>query len=107
MKTHILIRKYAGQLAFYLISPKFIKYHDLFNKTCNPQLTVENVPIASSSCEKLLGIKIDQKLSFEPHFESPCKNLSQKLNALSWMASSLKFEQKTLLLNFFITAQFS
>ena len=51
------------------------------SSSSDTQLTVENVPVASSSCEKLLGIKIDQKLSFEPHVESLCKKTSQKLNA--------------------------
>ena len=56
-------------------------------------------PIASSSGEQLLGIKIDQKLSFEPR-DSICKQGSQKLNALARMASSsLKFKQWKLLLN--------
>ena len=45
------------------------KYHVLLSKTSETQLIVKNVPIASSCCEKLLGIKIDHKLSFEPHVE--------------------------------------
>ena len=53
---------------------------------------MENVPIASSCCEKLLEIKTDQKLSVEPHVEMLCKKASQKLNVLSWMASSLKLK---------------
>ena len=83
------------------------KYHVLLSETSDTQLIVENVPIAISSCEKLLGIKIDQKLSFEPHVDSLCKKASQKLNALARMISSLKFKQRKLLLNAFITAQFS
>ena len=82
------------------------KYHVL-SETSETQLIVKNVPIASSCCEKLLGIKIDHKLSFEPHVESLCKKASQKLNALARMASSLKFKQRKLLLNAFITSQFS
>ena len=54
------------------------KYRVLLSETSETQLIVENVPIASSCCEKLLGIKIDQKLSFEPHVESLCKTASQK-----------------------------
>ena len=49
------------------------KYHVLFGETTETQLIVENVPNASSSCEKLLGIKIDQKRSFESHADSLCK----------------------------------
>ena len=74
------------------------KYHLLLSETSETQLIVKNVPIASS-CEKLLGIKIDHKLSFEPHVESLCKKASQKLNALARMVSSLKFTQRKLLLN--------
>ena len=83
------------------------KYHVLLSKASETQLIVKNVPIASSCCEKLLGIKIDHKLSFEPHVESLCKKASQKLNALARLTSSLKFKQRKLLLNAFITAQFS
>ena len=82
------------------------KYHVFLSKTYETQLIVEDVPIACS-CEKLLGVKIDQKLSFEPHVKSLCKKASQKLNALARMASSLKFKQRKLLLKAFITAHFS
>ena len=81
------------------------KYHVLLSETSETQLIVKNAQIASSSCEKLLGIKIHQKLSFEPHVDSLCKNASQKVNALAWMTSSLKFKQRKLLSNTFITAQ--
>ena len=103
--------------ASYILSKWFIdnylkanpdKYHVLLSETSETQLIVENVPIASSSCEKLLGIKIDQKLSLEPHVDSLCKKASQKLNALTRMTSSFKQrKQRKLLLNAFITAQFS
>ena len=83
------------------------KYHALLSETAETQLIVENVPIASSACEKLLGMRIDQKLSFESYFDSLCKKASQKLNALARMTSSLKFKQRKLLLNAFIAAQFS
>ena len=83
------------------------KYHVLLSETSETQLIVENVPITSSSCEKLLEIKIDHKLSLEPHVELLCKKASQKLDAMAQMTSSLKFKQRKLLLNAFVTAQFS
>ena len=64
------------------LKPNPNKYHVLLSETSGTQSIVENIPIASSSCEKLLGIKIDQKISFEPHAESLCKEANQKINAL-------------------------
>ena len=77
----------------------------LLSETSETQLIVKNVPIVSTSCEKLLGI-IDHNLSFEPHVESLSIKASQKLNALARMVSSVKFKRRKLL-NAFITAQFS
>ena len=45
------------------------KYHVLFSETSKTHLIVKYVPIVSSCCEKLLGIKIDHKLSLKPHVE--------------------------------------
>ena len=60
--------------------------------------------ISNSKCEKLLSILINNKLIFEPHVRSLCKNANQKLNAFARIIYSLKFEQRNLL-NAFITAQ--
>ena len=68
------------------------------------KLIVKNALFASSCCEKILGVKVEHKLSFEPHIESLCQKASQKLKALPRMASSLKFKLRKLLLNVFITA---
>ena len=61
------------------------KYHVLLSEISETQLTVKNVPIASTCCEKLLGNKVDHKLSFEPHVESLFKIKSVK-NSMYWMA---------------------
>ena len=63
--------------------------------------------ISSSKYEKLLGIHIDNKLTFEPHVRSLCKKASQKLNAFARIAFSLKFDQRKILLNTFRTSHFS
>ena len=70
------------------------QYHVLLSGTSETQLIVQNVPITSSCCEKLLRIKIDHKLSLEPHVESLSKKASQKLKAVARMVSSLKFKQR-------------
>ena len=101
------LAKVVSTSQFCLALKTLKSYHVLLAETSETQLIVENVPIASSCCEKLLGIETDHKLSFEPHVESLCKKASQKLNALARLTSSLKFKQRKLLLNAFITAQFS
>ena len=63
--------------------------------------------VSNSKCEKLLGIHIDNKLTFEPYVRSLCKKINQKLNTFARIACSLKFDQRKLLLNAFITSQFS
>ena len=63
--------------------------------------------ISNSKCEKLLGIHIENKLTFEPHIRSLCKKAIRTLNPFARIACSLKFDQRKLLLNAFITSQFS
>ena len=83
------------------------KSHLLTNSTQEIQINIGEIAISNSKCEKLLGIHIDNKLTFEPHIRSLCKKASQKLNAFARIAYSLKFDQRKLLLNAFITSQFS
>ena len=56
--------------------------------------------------QKLLSVRIDNKLTFEPHVRSLCKKASQELNAFSRIACSLKFKQKKTL-NVLITSNIS
>ena len=59
----------------------------------------------SSTCsEKLLGIKIDNKLTFEEHVQGLCKKSSQKVSVV---ASLMRFEQRKRIVNLFITSHFS
>ena len=83
------------------------KSHLLTNSAQEIQINIGEIAISSSKCEKFLGIHIDNKLTFEPHVRSLCKKASQKLNAFARIAYSLTFDQRKLLLNAFITSQFS
>ena len=75
------------------------KYHVLLIETSETQLTVQNVPVASSCCEKLLGIKIDRKLSFEPHVESLCKNSMHGTDGLFFKVQTKKIIIKRIYYN--------
>ena len=72
------------------------KYHFLLSGNDSSKITVGNEKISGSKCEKLLGIKIDSHLNFKEHIESLCKKVSQRINALSRLASSTNFEQRRL-----------
>ena len=68
------------------------KSHLLTNSAQEIQINIGGMATSSSKCGKLLGIHIDNKLTFEPHVRSLCKKASQKLNAFARIAYSLKFE---------------
>ena len=54
-----------------------------------------------------MRIKTDSKLVLDSRVKSLCRKASQKLNALSRAVYQLDFNQKKLLMNAFITTQFS
>ena len=64
------------------------KYHLLMNNTKESfQIKIGNETVSNSKYEKLLGVKVDHELSFNELVSSLCKRASQKLNALSRIAS--------------------
>ena len=83
------------------------KYHLLLSGSDSSKITIGIKTISSSKCEKMLGIKIDNNLNFKEHIESLCKKASQKMNALSRLASSMNFEQARLIMNSFLICHFS
>ena len=56
---------------------------------------------------KLLGVKIDTKLSFIPHVTELCKKSNQKLRALRRVRHFLSEEQAKLLVNSYILSPFN
>ena len=57
--------------------------------------------INNSTCEKLLGIKIDCKLIFDHHIGNICTKAGAKLNALTRVAQYIKAEKKRLIMSDF------
>ena len=70
-------------------------------------LIVENKEINNSTHERLLGVTIDSKLSFNTHIDHMCQKASLKLNALSRITPHLDFKKKKLLINSFFMSQFN
>ena len=56
-------------------------------------LIVKNKEINNSKHERLLGVTIDSKLSFNTHIDHICKKASLKLNALSRITPHLDFKK--------------
>ena len=63
--------------------------------------------IKSSACEKLFGVKIDNKLNFDTYFEGLSKKANNKLRALARATPYMSLEKKKLLMNSFISDQFN
>ena len=61
----------------------------------------------NSLCEKLLGIQIDSKLSFDNHVKKVCDNASAKLKALARVPPYLDLAKRKLLMNAFFRSQFN
>ena len=83
------------------------KFHLLLSDTSQDHsIRVGNFDIKNSSTEKLLGIKFDNKLSFDPHVSDICAKVSQKLHALSRVSHLMPFKHRKKTLNAFILSQF-
>ena len=46
-------------------------------------LKIGNINIENSACEKLLGVKVDNKLNFNKHLDRIIKKASRKVSTLS------------------------
>ena len=83
------------------------KFHLLLSDTDQAySIRVDNVDITSSKCETLLGIKIDNKLTFDEHVSSICSKASQKLNALVRAGNFMTLMHRKIIMKSFILSQF-
>ena len=57
------------------------------------ELQIGDSSIKTSDCEKLLGIKIDYKLTFDEHVNSLCKKANSKLRALARTTPYMNIEK--------------
>ena len=83
------------------------KCHLLTSSSDKVSICVDNYNIKSNKSEKLLGIKIDNKLNFNTHVNEICKKAGQKLNALSRVTPDMDLSKRRVLLNAFFISQFS
>ena len=83
------------------------KCHLLLSNKERPTMKIRENQIKSSNCEKLLGIKIDNNLTFNEHLNHIIDKASHKTNALSRVAPYMNESKKRILMNSFFWSQFS
>ena len=71
------------------------------------ELICNDIALKHSSHENILGVTIDNKLSFDEHIINICKTANKKLNALSRINHYMKQNQKEILLSSFTISHFS
>ena len=83
------------------------KCHLLISSSENVHVNIGTSQIENSDCERLLGIDIDCKLSFENHINQICRKARAKVKALAKIAPFLNKRKRKLLMNEFFKSQFS
>ena len=77
------------------------------NNAENEALLFHNILLENGKKQKILGVIIDNKLNFKSHISEFCKNVYQKIAALSRLSSYLHNSEKKLIFNSIIKSQFS
>ena len=83
------------------------KCHLLLSKNESSEIHIGDSIIESSTCEKLLGIKIDSKLRFDDHIQDLCNKANRKLRALARATPYMNLQKRKILMNAFFNAQFN
>ena len=77
------------------------------NKQSRMNLKLGNTNIESSLYEKLLGVKVDNKLNFNGHDDEIIKKATGKVSALSRIFRFMNLTKRRLLMNSFFTSHFN
>ena len=70
-----------------------------FSDNCSLHLKLNGTEIKQVNSQKLLGVTIDNKLSFDDHIERLCKKLTQKIAVLRKIRRFLPLEERKLYYN--------
>ena len=70
------------------------------------QLGICNEKLSSTSSETLLGMKLDNKLTFEEQVEILCEKKVKKDSAAARLSPLMRFKQRKWIVNLFITSHF-
>ena len=73
----------------------------------NENVVIDNKQIKNIPSVELLGIQLDDKLSFSPHISNICTSAANQLNALIRLQKFLSFKEKKILINSYFMANFN
>ena len=83
------------------------KCHLLVSSSDAVSLRVSEYGIKNSECEKLLGVKFDNKLTFENHITDICRKASRKIYTLARIAPYMDLSKRRMGMNAFFNSQFN
>ena len=101
--SRILIESYENNY----LKPNPDKWH-LIRSNTDKELTINigNEYICNSTCEKMLWVYFDNKLSFTSHITKLCKKAGQKLHTLARISTFMSLQPRKTIMNTFILSQF-
>ena len=71
------------------------------------KIDIGEFSVENSDCEKLLGVKIDNKLTFNCRVSDMCKKANRKINALARIAPFTNINKRRIFMNSFFRSQFN
>ena len=83
------------------------KCHLITSKQSCMNLKIGNINIENSTCEKLLGVEVDNNLNFIEHLDGIIKKAGRKVGDLSRIFLFMDLTKRRLLMNSFFSSQFS
>ena len=83
------------------------KCHLLVSTNEKTKINTGEFLIENSNCKKLLGVKIDNKLTFDCHVSDMFKKVNRKINALARIAPFININKRRILMNSFFRSQFN
>ena len=90
-----------------ILDPNKCHYMCIGKNTASDIFKFENVCLENSKEKVILGITIDNKLTFDSHIKSICRKAGQKLSALSRILPYLERDKKELLFKSMVKSQFN
>ena len=83
------------------------KFQLLLTSEDEASIKIDDIDIKSSSFKKLLGVIMDNKLTFNEHVSKFCKKASKKLHALARISKYMTKGRLRAIINVFFSSQFA